>query len=340
MKPLATLFPNATDPTSLYRGVGPFGNLMEMIPDLRLSISDKYDWAMLSLCCGLFMQRPFNGQHVTITKLADLSRKPLWIDYDDDLTDVTSDNPTHRIYGSNQTKKTVLECLMMADVVSVSTDFLGKQLRKSLIDCNVKQMPEFFVIPNAYDNNLFINRPRDKKRHKLIVWRGSETHIKDVMQVVPEIAELSKKHPEYTWLFIGMNPWFLEGHMEKGKLLHRGSIDPMEYMRLIADLEPDIMFAPLWDSNFNRAKSNIAWMEASHSGAVIVAPDFDEWKKPGITTYNDSKSFYVAMEFLMTAEDSVKERLWAESWKYIQDNLLLSKVNQKRLQIFQTFFRI
>jgi hypothetical protein len=57
---------------------------------------------------------------------------------------------------------------------------------------------------------------------------------------------------------------------------------------------------PLHVSDFNRAKSNIGWIEAVHAGAITVAPDFQEWRRPGVINYackprTDLPSFQTAM---------------------------------------------
>ena len=69
----------------------------------------------------------------------------------------------------------------------------------------------------------------------------------------------------------------------------------------------------------------MAWLEASWVNAKTVAMPWDEWKKPGIShgTLQEAIETYG----LKNNMDAI------HSWDYIQENLLLPKVNQKRLEL-------
>ena len=76
-------------------------------------------------------------------------------------------------------------------------------------------------------------------------------------------------------------------------------------------------------------------MEATYFGAATVVPDFEEWMVPGATSYSDDATYYEAVSSIIRKEVNT-ERLVDQSWEYICDNLLLSKVNLKRINLINS----
>ena len=98
-------------------------------------------------------------------------------------------------------------------------------------------------------------------------------------------------------------------------------------------MAPSCLHVPLHDNPFNRAKSNIAWIEGSYAGAVCVVPAW--WNVPGALSYTDGPSYYEAIKSVIKGEVD-KKKLNAEAWEFIMDTLPLSKVNVERLQIINS----
>jgi len=345
MKPLTIICPNPKDATSFYRGIGPFGTLMDEMKDFECTFPNSVSWDAVKISSGVFMQRPFTTQHVQICEIVKSNKKNLWIDYDDYLLNVPMDNPTWGIYGDPAIKENIIKCLVHADVVSVSTPYLEECLRQEMINAEVLKnpgvtLPEFHVIPNAYDESLFTPAQRHEKRPKLIVWRGSETHVRDVLTYAEEIIEISNQHPDWTWLFVGMPPWMLIERMPKGRCIWQKALDPIQYNDYLKGCQPDICIVPLHFSPFNLCKSNIAWIEATHAGAVVLAPDAPEWRKPGVTTYNNQADFKNGLLKLMGTSGQLKQTLNKMSLEHIQRELTLKVTNKKRAEILSKWFQI
>lgn len=328
-KAITVVCPSPRDATSLYRGVGPLANLTRSRDDLKMQFIDNYDWTSASCSDVLFLQRPFQSKHVQMMEVAKLNNRPIWVDYDDDLFNVTPDNPTWEMYSDEHIKSCVAQCLEMADYVTFSTKYLETSMKAEFSKRSKRSFPQSMVIPNAFDDEKYKRQPRIAARSKLMVWRGSPTHVRDILAHSEAIVKCAKKHPDWTWLFIGYMPWMLYDHMPKGKMLWERTKDPIQYMHLIQDLQPDALFCPLWDSRFNKGKSNIAWIEGSFAGAACVVPDWDGWRNPGATTY-DPSNFENSLDFIMTQKDELRRELANSSWDYIQQELTLSKVNKLR----------
>ncbi len=325
--------PTMTDATSFYRGIMPISVVAQQI-DIQSVFVNDVNWATLAMVDAVFMQRPSTDGHLTIAKMCNQWGKPLWMDYDDDLFTVEDDNPTHAYYGRADTQKRVAEIIARADVVSVSTENLRKQLTKGPgLNKDIR------VIPNSWAISRLPER-QNLPRNKLILWRGSKTHARDVASVGQEILELSHANQDWTWHFIGGEMdqfWWLHDQMPKDRCILSSPLDIIEYLGLIQTIAPAITISPLLPTRFNLSKSNIAWMEGIYAGAVHVAPQIPEFtNKPGCVTYNDKVSFTDCMNILMKQTDENLQLQSQSGWDYITENLSLERINEHRIAIIET----
>jgi hypothetical protein len=272
-------------------------------------------------------QRPFTPEHVTILNRFKEESVPTWIEYDDLLTAIPKHNPSFDTYG----KPDILEALKiipaLVDIITVTTPYLKECLQSP----SVKDVR---VVPNAWDD---YHLPMEQEKHAVnkslrIVWRGSPTHISDLDLYADPVIRLHKEDPSIHWFFLGFRPWFTRQMEQTHCHVFEKPLDMVEYIRFLGTIRPDILVVPLTDDPFNRAKSNIAWMEASFADAVTVAPDFPEWNRPGIINYKDS--ILDTLSDTIVNIDSLKHNTKL-SWDFIQENLLLSKVNYLRWEVLE-----
>ena len=137
--------------------------------------------------------------------------------------------------------------------------------------------------------------------------------------------QLSKIYP-WSWVFIGDRPWFVD-YMDKTKVNVVPGMDIIDYMMFMKKISPAIQIVPLHPCDFNLKKSNIAMIEGTYAGAVTVAPDWLEWKHPGVNNYTNN--FGKTVENLINNEKDLQKQ-YSQTYNYIKENLLLSKVNNLR----------
>jgi len=325
---IGTIIPAPHDATSLYRAQGPinalmrFTNSFEFIPirgDFNVS------WETFSQLDVLFMQRPYTADDVKVAKFAKDIGLKLWIDWDDDLANIPYSNPCFEMYKKANAASNVRDLVNLSDRITVSTFELAKTYMA--LDKII------YLIPNAFNDFMFKREFPKPTRDKVVLWRGSSTHEKDLLEVVPYIEELARNFPKWKWLFVGMKPWMLEDKIDKENLLWVPSMDPIAYFQFLNKIDPAIQMVPLSDSQFNKCKSNIAWQEASFCGAVTVAPSYlPEFNVPGVVPYGSPADFYATMQAIMYGDHNDQSN---ESWEHIKENLLLSKVNQKRIELLR-----
>ncbi len=313
--------------------------------ELNIQFGLNVNWATLKGCDVIFLQRPATLDHVRMVDMAKANRKPVWIDYDDWLYGVPHSNKASRLYNNPAIQNNMSSIIAKADVISVSTPHLAGLVRSIIERIKKGSQSEpglildpdkVIVVPNAYDEDLLADLKATKERQsKHLAWRGSGTHDKDLLGVTEELARCVSNHKDWTYTFIGEPFWLSLEILDKAagegsnNIQVAETIDPVEYLALLRITKPAIMIVPLDDCDFNRSKSNIAWIEATHAGAVTIAPDFEEWRRPGIINYKDAADFERKMESFLRGEID-GEKHWRLSRDFILDHLTLRDVNNVR----------
>ncbi len=325
MKILA-IAPNPGDATAFYRVLMPLLNLQKE-KHLTFEITDNPTFTQLLACDIVFLQRPCIDSHLGIAERCKLYNKPLVVDYDDNLFEVPEHNPAYGLYSRESVKMNMAKCIALADHVIVSTNPLKEAL--SPLNASIS------VVSNALDLSLMPERKvRWDNRKTDIMWRGTNTHEMDVASVAPQIVELSKKYPNWRWLFMGSDFRMLEAFMEPNTYGYAGTFPEMSvYLRKLAELSAPIHIVPLADNAFNHSKSNLAWLEATWAGSAVIAPDMPEWNTLPCCNYNKSEDFNIMIEQLMLHSDNIKQ-CNDDSWELILSEYLIEHTNKERLAIF------
>lgn len=312
------------DATSFYRSGGISADLAKQ-SGYNIQVADWKDievhWQTLSEFNAVMLQRPFSKESAGLCQVIKNMGLKLWIDYDDNLFAVNPENDTYLLYSDPKTQATIKHILSLADVVSVTNEYL----RQTYIEYN----KNIWVIPNAF-NDLLIKRGEIAKRERNVIWRGGANHIYDLMKHGPAINQLMSEHPDFRFLFWGYYTWFLSDAPNKGYI---APTDPVIYFQKLFKLLPSVIHVPLNDDPFNRCRSVTAYIEAAFSGAVCVNPSW--WNMPGSLLYSDVQGYYEAMKAVLSGQVDIKA-MNAESWEFVNDCLLLSRVNKKRVELLKT----
>lgn len=296
------------------------------MPGLEFNLPNVYSWATMGVCDALFMQRPADPQCLQVANTAKLTGTPLWIDFDDDNLSVPESNETFEFFGRWDVKDTIVKITRMADVVTVSTDFLKKKY--SIYNKNV------FVIPNAINErylpirNTIPQRPRDK----VIVWRGGPGFHDNIAEIAPSMVKLAAANPSWKWVFMGHNPWEITGQIKNKQMIPW--MDYLSYLQAICQLHATAFVYCLRPNDHSLSRSNCVWLEASFSGAACLAKALPEFDRPGCLTFKNAEEFEVMMTGIMNKETDIEAQYQA-SWKHIQENYMLSQHNQGRKEILE-----
>lgn len=318
-KRLISYHPSIEDATSFWRASGPFGPLR-----LKGWIVEQYgvlpNWPAIGTADAVFMQRPYADEHLNVVQMSKILYRKVWIDFDDNLLEVPPSNPSFHKFRNPKVRENIAKILQLADVVTFSTKDLAAQTIAAVpgIKCPV-------VVPNAWNDSFFPELVKPFAMHKTFFWRGSQTHDDDVESVRSEMRKIAKKYSDWNFLFVGTPPMGIMRELDN-RFIFLDKMPIMRYLSFLSQLQCAVCLVPLADSAFNRAKSNIAWQEATYAGCATVAPDFPEWRLDGVVRYGNGRSFSDAVDLAVSNAAEWHER----SVKSLVEHRLLSTVNAAR----------
>ena len=132
------------------------------------------------------------------------------------------------------------------------------------------------ILPNLLPE-LDGHLPPIKKRkpgHRMRVgWAGGISHDGDLAQLTPAIKRLVEAQVPIEFIFMGMRPPGLDPDSYR---YHPG-VPPHDFGGYWAALDLDLVLAPVVDSEFNRAKSNLRLLQAALPGGAVIASPVGEY---------------------------------------------------------------
>lgn len=316
--------PNYQDATSYYRAWGTFKDLTDRF-NIEFSLYEstfvlqppnkegKRNWGAawpdLIKFDVVFFQRALGENSLQLLRYCkDLGLK-VWYDMDDDLWNIPD---SYKIKDSfpPAIMKTIEEHIKESDLITCSTQELANVI-------NEKTNKTAWIVPNAWDVDRFNLQPHNPEGQT--IWRGTSTHIDDIRKCSDQIKSISKQTKIN---FFGYNPIkdrpFLVIHSHD----YTPPLDPIIYFRTIQKSRPKAILVPLIDSQFNRSKSNIAWLEATANGALTYSNKVGEFAKVGLT-----------FEQYGTLTESQVIDYVKENQQVLMDSFSLKEVNNLRAQL-------
>lgn len=323
MKKLLYISPNPKSAVSWYRGLGVLNQLRGT--EVTDGSNSEQSWNSISQYDIIFLERPCRETDVYIMNYAKMLGKKVWVDFDDLAWEVPKYHPQAFSYRSEAFKNNIKMCIMGADVVTTTNQYLADKIKP--MNKNV------VIIPNALNDYVFKDFKKYNKNSKDILYRGGPQHMADLDEFSEEITNVIDDKPKYNFHFWGFSPYMIGDFVKNDSNVHwMPQIDIMYYFQKIQDLNPKVVMVPLIKSDFNKAISNIAWIEATLAGAVALVPSYSSsFVVDGALTYGDD-----SFEVLLI--ESVKEDLHKYhelSVQTVKDKFLLSVVNEKRYEIVE-----
>lgn len=205
----------------------------------------------------------------------------LFADYDDLLFDIGNDPSIPKWNDFPESTKVIGEFMRSElkdfDGVTVTTQFLKQQMHSVLGLNNV------VILPNAVPTYAFGKSKREPLESDIVkprvLFAGAPQHYMkddagDFGGVWYKWLQVAVANDEIEFHFFGYDcPEWLSA--VKDKVVMHDVVNTLEFPSVIASIKPDIYLAPLDNNNFNKAKSNLKFLEASAIGAVLLCSSFD-----------------------------------------------------------------
>jgi len=178
-----------------------------------------------------------------------------------------------------QSSQAIME---MCDEMTVTCPFMRDYYASKTNNKNVTVIPNFmpkFWIGGKSDINRTMESYEKNKRKPRILYAGSGAHFdvenrtkfrddfEHVNQVIRQTVD------KYQWVFMGAHPLPIRDLIQNGKVEFHPWKRLYEYSQGLYDLNVNMVVAPLQDSTFNRAKSDLKYIEACALGLPIACQD-------------------------------------------------------------------
>ena len=189
---------------------------------------------------------------------------------------VAKTSPASQTYNNKNVQGMIKRFIALADVVVVSTEFLGNEIKKLKLNDSVVVCPNY--LPEeifAEDSYSGISRPADEFR---IVWAGSSTHYDDLQQMVKGVIDFIADHEDSKLIVMGQDMEIFREIIPK-QFEYYGFVKFDLYPRLLKSFKADVAIMPLIDNPFNRAKSDVKFIEMAYNKYLTIADNVGPYKR-------------------------------------------------------------
>ncbi len=222
--------------------------------------------------------------------------------------------------GVNRHRKVLEHC----DYATVTTTHLADEIKK------YKNIKKVFINRNAMSEEMVHCSNRaikevNKDKGKIVIgyFSGTATHNEDFKLVAPALVKILNKHSNTYIKLAGRvdAPDELKGYEDR--LIYTPYVD---WRKLPFELrKSDIILAPLVDTFFNRAKSEIKWSEGALVGVPVVASNMGAFKEniknneTGLLAENTPDDWFQAIDKLVKSE-KMRHEIGGQSRQFVLEN--------------------
>ena len=294
------------DGVSFWRSVKPLTELQRAYPNISCDfVGENVDLRKLMAADLIIMFRPIRPRSLEFLKKLKnpIFKAKIILDIDDNLWRIPPGHPNEIDFA--EYADTLQQIYSLADGIWCSTD--------PLIDFTDARDGRGVVVPNAVMARDLPEKPIDYRG--IVCWRGSISNRMDIDSAEAEAVFTENRERFNRWVFWGYAPLNMRGE----DVAWKGSVEAVEYMGSLPNIGINIMWKPLQENEFNDAKSNIAWIEATMAGGVCVS------------NYAGKPGWEMALEKFSDNPDFIAHQ-WRISKEWILKHYNLEKVNELRYQ--------
>ncbi len=190
-------------------------------------------------------------------------------------------------FDNDEIRNNCIEIINMCDEVTVTCDFMRKLYQEKTGKKEITVIPNF--VPYSWMGHVFNKRrvydeyDKNKKKPR-VLYTGSGAHydvdnknggVDDFSHVIDVVKRTIDK---YQWVFVGAFPPPLLPYVQSGKIEFHNWQSLADYPQFIANLNAQVMIAPLFDNNFNRSKSDIKYIESCVLGLPCLVQRMETYK--------------------------------------------------------------
>jgi hypothetical protein len=264
---------------------------------------------------GVRIQRQATPQQLQFVKwlrqVADKNSFRLIYEIDDICfhEDIPDYNKYKTAFTDPAIRQSAQEMMEICDEITVTCPFMQDYYKSKTNNKNVTVIPNFmpkFWLGGKSNINRTMESYDKNKRKPRILYAGSGAHFdvenrtkyRDDFEHVNDV--IRRTADKYQWVFIGAHPLPLRDLIQNGKVEFHPWKRLYEYGQGLYDLNVNLIVAPLQDNTFNRAKSDLKYIEACALGLPIVCQD--------ICTYENAPIRFKTGDEMIDQINNLKDR--------------------------------
>jgi len=186
-------------------------------------------------------------------------------------------------------RQSALDIMREMDEITVTNKFMKEYYMDKTGNKNITVIPNYppkWWIGQYYDEDKIMKNYKRHRKKPRIFYSASGAHF-DVENRVKQRDDffhvneaIAKTVNDFQWVFVGAYPLSLRDLVTSGKIEFHSWQRLYEYPALLASLDCNMFIAPLQDNTFNKAKSDLKYIEACCYGLPIACQD--------LCTYEDA----------------------------------------------------
>lgn len=236
-------------------------------------------------------------------------------------------------FDSDEIRQNCIDIINMCDEVTVTCPYMQQLYREKTGKQEITIVPnfiprfwmgDFYNKAKIYENyNTFRKKPR-------IVYTGSGAHydvenrnggIDDFSHVLKAVIDTRHK---YQWVLVGSYPPGLAPYVADGSIEFHDWQTLLSYPSLIANLNANLMIAPLQDNEFNRSKSDIKFIEACTLGIPCLCQRMETYKDvPEYLKFTTGEEFLDKIEQILKNKKQYNQNV--EAFRAIGESRFLER---------------
>lgn len=216
-----------------------------------------------------------------------------------------------------------LEMMRMCDEISVTCEYMKNYYIDKTGNKNITVIPNYpakMWFNGAYNEKKVMENYEKNKKLPRILYAGSGTHIDvanrtnqrdDFSHVVDTIIQTRKM---FKWVFVGAFPLSIKPFIDNGEMEFIQWFQLKDLAQAYTTTNVNAVFAPLQDCVFNRAKSNIKYLESACCGVPGVFQDMITYEKAPLR-FKTGAELIDQMKFLMK-DANTYSKYSKQAWDY------------------------
>lgn len=219
--------------------------------------------------------------------------------------DIPDYNKFKGAFVDDNIRKATTEMMTMSDEITVTCDYMKEYYEEKTGNKNITVIPNYppkFWL-DQYDELETERNYNKRKKKPRVLYAGSGAHF-DVDNIANQkddfhhvVQTVRKTVNKYQWIFIGAFPMGIRDLVRSGKVEYHPWVPLYDYPRLVKKVKANVMVAPLHNNTFNKAKSDLKWIEGCALGLPTICQD--------LCTYQDAQFKFSTGAEMIDQIDSV-----------------------------------